>query len=51
MFTWGDRWVAGGTNRVRLTHRPCGKRLRTRLTCSKCEEPVGRSTVMFTHSC
>lgn len=49
MFMWGDRWVAANANRVRLTHLPCGKRLKPVLACSACQEPVSRSTVTFTH--
>jgi DNA-binding HxlR family transcriptional regulator len=41
LIQWGDRWLAGGAGPpLIVTHQACGKRLRGKLHCDACGDPV-----------
>ncbi|HEY2449647.1 MAG TPA: helix-turn-helix domain-containing protein [Mycobacterium sp.] len=50
MLAWGDRWVFGDRNPVRLTHEKCGWPLTPILTCSACAKPIARADIAFSTS-
>jgi DNA-binding HxlR family transcriptional regulator len=45
MLDWGDRWPTPSTAPVTLTHKPCGKRLRPRLSCQACTEDLAMANI------
>jgi DNA-binding HxlR family transcriptional regulator len=48
MLTWGDRWLAGGDPPIKLSHKPCGHRLRAILSCSNCASTITRADLVIT---
>ena len=47
MLTFGDRWLVAGRPTLLLSHRSCGRRFTSVLTCGRCDEPVHREDIVF----
>lgn len=49
MWDWADQHLStdDGPHDLRIVHRACGERLKPRLACSACHQPIGRREVQF----
>jgi DNA-binding HxlR family transcriptional regulator len=47
MLTWGERWLAEGKERTKLTHKVCGRALRAIFTCASCGAPAKFEHLVF----
>jgi DNA-binding HxlR family transcriptional regulator len=50
ILTWGERWLARGDNLTKLTHKPCGHRLRSVFCCATCGAPAKLDDLSFQHN-
>ncbi len=44
---WGDKYLAGPDGPPLLVEHRCGNRLRSRLVCEACGEPIGAGSTRF----